>query len=219
MLKAVCIDLIPCIIDDKNLYADVWKKVLKNNYELYASNEVLSSFLTSDLTPSLEQRFLQYMDNNSVAIDICNQFKTIKNKVFKNFFEEYKFNENFITFTKDAKIADCYVILVNNDELWSKYLKMLNLPENTYLSYEFGNLSIDNIETVLESKEIALNEFIYITNDGYVINQMQEKNYFYVRIDKKSESNLADHVVGSMDELTFGELSFNFYDNDVSGGI
>lgn len=224
MLKAVLMDFFPYLVDKHAIFNFIWQNVITDKeYDAYSNDETMMNFLYDDLSDhDVAQAFLNKSMNSPRSLEIINTFDAKKQELIAKFFKEYKFSEVMVKFFNDAKTSDCDVILMNNNPEFSDLLPLIKLPEKVYLSNEYDDINTKNIEEVLTKKSIALNEFIYITNDEPTIGFLLEKGYFCATISDKQDINHDIYVISNIDDLTFGNLALKFYDKsdeEQQGGL
>lgn len=213
MLKVVLMDLFPYLISKSHIYNFVWQNVLTSEqYETFSNNEDFSELLSKDLNEkSVSDHFLSMTNNDKSSLEIINRYYSHYDELLKEFFQEYKFQDVITKFFQDAHTSGCDVILINNDSDFNKWVELIKLPRGVSMSNDKNEVNFSNLEECLTDKSIALNEFIYFTNDESIIDHLVEKGYFCATISKNSDnSNLI--AINSIEELNFGNLALNFYD-------
>lgn len=221
MLKTIFIDIFPFIIDKTKIYELVWKKVLGDKYDKFLSSETLNKFISLDLKKSnVMNEFIEAYDNEEEAKKIIDEYVETKVRCTKQYFQDFEFPEFFIRLAEDAKTKDCSVVITNDNEYYSNVIKTLKLPENVYIYDEKHVDNVCDIEEKLAKNNISIDEFIYISNNKDKIEQLVEKGFFCVKISARDSQTSDVTVLGSIDDLTFGNLAFKFYDwTNNQGGL
>ena len=221
MLKTIFIDIFPFIIDKTKIYELVWKKVLGDKYDKFLSSESLNKFINLDLKKTnVMNEFIEAYDNEEEARKIIDEYVETKAKCTKQYFQDFEFPEFFIRLAEDAKTKDCSVVITNDNEYYSNVIKTLKLPENVYIYDEKHVDNVSDIEEKLAKNNISIDEFIYISNNKDKIEQLVEKGFFCVKISARDSQASDVTVLGSIDDLTFGNLAFKFYDwTNNQGGL
>lgn len=221
MLKAIFIDIFPFIIDKTKIYESIWKYVLGDEYESFLASESLNKFISLDLVKEkIQEEFIIKYENQEKAKQIIEEYTESKKQYIKKYFASFEFPEFFIKLAQDAKNEECSVVITNDNEYYQQAIKSMKLPENTSTCLQFGLKDIDNIEEIMAQKNISIDEFMYISNDESKIEQLVEKGLFCVKISEGDSDSSDVTILNSIDDLTFGNLAFRFYDwNNSQGGL
>ncbi len=228
MLKLVLVDIFPNIIDEKQIMNFIWKSIVKDDeLQFLIENETYSHWLNEDLSiPEVAQKFLEDIkDVQDRAKKIIEEFKKHKSELIVEFFKTFKFDSSWNKFFDDAQETQCVVVLNNNNgEQTQKLVEMIKKPKGVYTNKEYGLNNIDTFLEELSSKNIAIQEFIYITSDEARIDTLEKKGCFCVRISSSGSAEDTETIrtISSIEDLDFGNLAFNFYDSEGSdddGGL
>lgn len=216
MLKAIFLDLVPYVIQENKIFNKVWHEVLASEYQEFSKNERLAPLLNQNLVdPQVQQRFSELFANPIRSNEIIKNYSKTHAQIETYIFQTFSFSEPIMHLIEDAKNNQCEIIIIT----WHKeYLKRIK-----------DRIKWDNVKTMIVEKNalitaqmlfdyctkrnIAVDEFLCITQVEKTINDMVENNYFCATISALKSTNNNPYIISSLNDLHFENIGYNFYEN------
>lgn len=217
MLKALFIDLVPYIVDEAKLFEMAWKLTFVNDATKYLENPRIIELMNKDLNnPEIQLKLHNYIVNAAEYEALIKNYAEHLFKLVNAAFEHFSLNENVAKLIADAEKNQCMVIIMSSHTDYLVKLKHLQVFNSNIAFLETAidaYITADALFKYTSEHNIAVHEFLCLTQESKTIIDMLKNGYFCATINNSDVTDDNLYIINSLSDLDFESIRYNFYES------